>query len=86
VGLLSGDQELGGVGVGVEGVGGDDHAGEVEAGQQRGEGGDLLGCAADLALGQHRAAGVVHTGQQVHRAAVTVGMGVRPSHEAVEPA
>jgi hypothetical protein len=30
--------------------------------------GDLLGRAADLALGQHRAAGVVHRRQQVHRA------------------
>jgi hypothetical protein len=34
---------------------------------------DLLGGAADLALGQHRAAGVVHRRQQVHRAAVAVG-------------
>ena len=70
--LLAGDQELGGLGVGLEGVGGDHDAGEVQWGQQRGEGGDLLGRAADLVLGQHRAAGVVHRRQQVHRAAVAV--------------
>ena len=73
VGLLAGDQELGGLVVGVERVGGDHHAGQVQGRQQRGEGGDLLGRAADLALGQHRAAGVVHRRQQVHRAAVTAG-------------
>jgi hypothetical protein len=72
VGLLVGDQELGGVGVGVERVGGDDHAGQVQGRQQRPKAGDLLGRAADLALGQDRAGGVVHTGQQVHRAAVAV--------------
>jgi hypothetical protein len=55
------------------GVGGDHHASEVEAGQQRPQAGDLLGGAADLVLGQHRAAGVVHRRQQVHRAAVAGG-------------
>jgi hypothetical protein len=30
---------------------------------------DLTGGAVDLALGQHRAAGVIHTGQQVNLAA-----------------
>jgi hypothetical protein len=59
--------------VGLEGVGGDHDVGEVQWGQQRGEGGHLLGRAADLVLGQHRAAGVVHRRQQVHRAAVAVG-------------
>jgi hypothetical protein len=49
--------------VGVERVGGNDHAGQVEAGQQRPEARDLLGRAADLVLGQHRAAGVVHRRQ-----------------------
>jgi hypothetical protein len=73
VGLLSGDQELGGVGVGLQRVGGDHHPGQVEPVQQRGERGDLFGGAGDLALGQHRAAGVVHTGQQVDRAAVGGG-------------
>jgi hypothetical protein len=73
VGLLAGDQELGGVGVGLERVGGHHHAGQVQGRQQGLEGGDLLGCAADLGLGQHRTDGVVHAGQQVHRAAVTVG-------------
>jgi hypothetical protein len=56
--------------VGLQRVGGDHHAGQVQGRQQWGEGGDLLGRAADLALGQHRAAGVVHTGQQMDRAAI----------------
>jgi hypothetical protein len=59
--------------VGVERVGGDHRASQVEPVQQRLERRDLLGRAADLALGQHRAAGVVHRRQQVHGAAVTVG-------------
>jgi hypothetical protein len=70
VGTLGGDQELGGVGVGLQRVGGDHHAGQIQGRQQRLERADLLGSAADLALGQHRAAGVVHRCQQVHRAAV----------------
>ncbi|HEY2958731.1 MAG TPA: hypothetical protein VGM21_11075 [Actinomycetota bacterium] len=61
----------GGVVVGVQRVGGDHHAVKVQVGQQRGEGGDLLRRAADLALGQHGAALVVHRRQQVHRVAVT---------------
>jgi hypothetical protein len=59
--------------VGLERIGGDHDLGKVERGQQRGEGGDLLGGAADLTLGQHRAGGMLHRRQQVHRAAVTVG-------------
>jgi hypothetical protein len=70
VGLLVGDQELGSLRVGLQRVGGDHRPGQVEWGQQWLEGGDVLGRAADLALGQHRAAGVVHRRQQVHRAAV----------------
>jgi len=73
VGLLCGHQELGGGGVGLERVGGDHHAGQLQAFQQRGEGGDLLGRAADLLLGQHRAGGVVHRGEQVHRPAIAIG-------------
>ena len=73
VGLLAGHQELGGTGMGVECVGGDHHAVKVEVGQQRPKAGDLFGRAADLLLGQHRAAGVVHRRQQVHRAAVAGG-------------
>ena len=42
-------------------------------GPAAGESGHLLRRAADLVLGQHRAAGVVHRRQQVHRAAVAVG-------------
>jgi hypothetical protein len=70
VGVLVADQELGGRRVGLEGVGRDHGPGEVKVGQQWGEGRDLLGCATDLALGRHRAGGVVHAGQQVRRAAV----------------
>jgi hypothetical protein len=70
VGLLAGDQELGGVGVGLECIGGDDHAGKVQPVQQWLEGGDLGGGAVDLPLGQHGAGGVVHRGEQVDLAAV----------------
>jgi hypothetical protein len=59
--------------VGLQRVGGDHDLGKVERGQQRLERGHLLRRATDLVLGQHRAAGVVHRRQQVHRAAVTVG-------------
>jgi hypothetical protein len=61
--------------VGLQRVGGDHRCGEVEVGQQRGEGGDLARCAVDLALGQHRAVGVVHHGQQVDLAAVCCASG-----------
>jgi hypothetical protein len=71
--VLVGHQELGGLRVGLERIGGDHDLGKVERGQQRGEGGDLLGGAADLTLGQHRAGGMLHRRQQMHRAAVTVG-------------
>jgi hypothetical protein len=37
------------------------------------EGGDLVGRAGDLTLGQHLAGGVVHRCQQVHRAAIGAG-------------
>jgi hypothetical protein len=77
VGLLVGDQELGGLRVGLECVGGDHHIGQVEVGQQWLQAGDLAGGAADLALGQHRAAGVVHTGQQVDLVAVVAGAAQR---------
>jgi hypothetical protein len=65
VGLLAVHEELGGLRVGLQRVGGDHGAGEVEAVKQRGEGGDLTRRAGHLALGQHRAGGVVHGGQQM---------------------
>jgi hypothetical protein len=74
VGPLAGHQELGGLRVGLQRVGRDHHTGQVNRGQQRGEGGHLLGRAADLLLGQHCPSGVVHAGQQVHRAAMTVAV------------
>jgi hypothetical protein len=55
-------------------VGSDDHAGQVQRGKQQGESGYLLGRAADLLLGQHRAGGVVHPRQQVRRATVAGGV------------
>ena len=70
VGLLAGDQELGTSGVGVQRIGGDHHPVKVQAAKQWLEAGDLAGGAVDLALGQHRAAGVVHRGQQVDLAAI----------------
>jgi hypothetical protein len=65
------DQEAGVVALGVHGVGGDDHAGEVQAGQQRLELGDLVGGGGHLALGEHGAVVVVQSGQQAHLVAVT---------------
>src|SRR4029453_15817374 len=52
VGLLLGHQELGGIRVGVQRVGGDHRAGKVQAGQQRLEAGNLARGAVDLALGE----------------------------------
>jgi hypothetical protein len=71
-GLLSGDQELGGLAVGLQGVCCDHHASKVQVAKQWLEGGDLAGGAVDLALGEHSAGGVVHRGQQVDLAAVGV--------------
>jgi len=51
--------------VGVQRVGGHDHAGKVQLGQQGLEGGHLARRAVDLALGEHRAGGVVHRAEQV---------------------
>jgi hypothetical protein len=54
----------------VQRVGGHDHAGKVQPVQQGLEGGHLTWGAVDLALGQHRAGGVVHRGEQVELPAV----------------
>jgi hypothetical protein len=43
VGLLAGDEELGSVGLGVQRVGGDHSAGQVQAGQQRDQAWDFAG-------------------------------------------
>jgi hypothetical protein len=56
--------------VGLQGVGGDHHTGQVQAGQQRLEPGNLARRAVDLPLGKDGAGGVVHTGQQVDPAAL----------------
>jgi hypothetical protein len=68
-------QELGGIRVGVQRVGGDHRAGQVRVGQQRLEGGDLARGAVDPALGEDDAGGVVHRGQQVGLPAVCCAAG-----------
>jgi hypothetical protein len=73
--LLAGDQEPGGVRVGLQRVGGDHRAGQVGVGQQRLEGGDLARGAVDPALGEDDAGGVVHRGQQVGLPAVGCASG-----------
>jgi hypothetical protein len=73
VGVLVGHQELGGVAFGVQRVGGDGHAGQVQAGQQWLEAGDLLGGAVHLVLGEHRAGGVVERGEEVDGSAAGLG-------------
>ena len=70
MGLLAGHQELGGVRVGLQGISGDHHTGQVQVDQQRLEGGHLTWGAVDLSLGEHRAGGVVHRGEQVDLPAV----------------
>jgi hypothetical protein len=54
-------------------ISGDHHPVKVQAGQQWPQAGDLARGAVDLALGQDRAAGVVHRGQQVDLAAIAFG-------------
>lgn len=49
--------------LGVQRVGGDDRAGQVDAVQQGPEGGDLVALVGDLTLGQD-VTGVVHRGEQ----------------------
>ena len=65
-GLLDGDQVLRVLPLRVQRVRGHHRPGQVEPVQQRPERGDFVGLAVDLDLGQHRLAGVVHSGQQVH--------------------
>jgi hypothetical protein len=59
--------------VGLQCVGRDHRAGQVEVGQQRGEPGDFARGAVDLALGEHGAGGMVHRGQQMDLPAVASG-------------
>jgi hypothetical protein len=63
--------------VGVQRVGGDHHADKLQPDQQRLEGGDLTGGAVELALGEHRAGGVVHRSEQVDLPAVAAGAAQR---------
>jgi hypothetical protein len=65
-GVLSGDQPLGVLALGVERVGGDHGVGEVQLVQHRPEPGDLVGGGLHVGLGEDRTSGVVHHGEQVH--------------------
>jgi hypothetical protein len=80
-GVLLGDQPFGVLALGVQRVGGDHRAGQVQPLQQRPELGDLVGLAVHPGLGEDAAAGVVHHRQQVHLpvavvAAATQGLAV----------
>jgi hypothetical protein len=63
--VLGGDQPVGVLALGVERVGGDYGVGKVQPLQQRPEPGDLVGGGLHVGLGEDRAAGVVHHGEQV---------------------
>ena len=51
--------------LGVQSIGGDDRIGDVQAVQQGGEHGDLVGLGAHLHLAQHRPMSMVVGGEQV---------------------
>ncbi len=65
--------EAGGLPLGVQGIQRDDHAGQVQALQARGQLGDLVRLRAHLPLGEGAALADVEGGQQVHPAAVRPG-------------
>lgn len=69
MGFLVLDEEAGVGGLGMEGVEGDHGVGQVEAGEQRSEDGDLVGLGVDFALGGDQA-GSGHRGEQVKLGAV----------------
>jgi len=58
-------QPLGGGPLGVESIGGDDHAGQLHLGQQLRQHRDLVGLGGHIGLCHDQAAGVGHRGQQV---------------------
>ena len=70
VGPLAGDQELGGVGVGVQRIGGDHGASQVQVAQQRDQARDFTRGAVDVALGEHDTGDMVHRCEQVDLPAV----------------
>jgi hypothetical protein len=55
--VLSGDQPVGTLALGVERIGSDNGVGEVQAVQQRPEAGDLVGGVVDVGLGEDRTGG-----------------------------
>ena len=74
VGVLFGDQELGVLALGMQGVRGDHAPGQVQRLQQRGELGDLIGLAVHAGLGEHGAGLLVGYGEQVHGLPVAAGV------------
>jgi len=74
MGLLAGDQELGVLALGMQGVRGDHAPGQVQGLQQRGERGDLIGLAVHAGLGEHSADLLVGYRQQVHGLPAGCGM------------
>ena len=67
--LVFGDA-AGGLGLGVQGIQGQDRAGQVQSGGDVLQLGDLIGFRIDLALGAGASGSDVEDGQQVHLAAV----------------
>jgi hypothetical protein len=67
-------QVLGVCALGVQRVRGEQHIGQVETVQQRGERGDFVGLALDLGLAQHCPGCGVERGQQMHLG-VLIGAG-----------
>ncbi|WP_186405036.1 hypothetical protein [[Actinomadura] parvosata] len=64
--LIAGGDDLAGVlGLCVQGVGGDDHRGQVQAAQQGCEGGDLVALGLDLPLGEYDLGVMPDGGRQV---------------------
>jgi hypothetical protein len=72
--VLGRDQELGVLALGVQRVGGDHRPGQLQRRQQRRKGGDFVGLAVHLSLGEYRAGLLVCRGQQVAGLAIAAGM------------
>ena len=66
MGAPVGDQVARGGALGVQGISGDRHRGQVEPGQQRREFGDLVGLGGDLSLREHHASVVADRREQMH--------------------
>jgi len=83
VGFLRGDQELGVLALGMQGVRSDDAPGQVQWLQQRGELGDLVGLVIHADLGEHRTGSLIGDRQQVHGPPILAGVPGAPHRLAV---